>query len=272
MMTNYVKKLVARGAQNTLECRRPVADDAQKRNSKALFWGVMAWRNYFGDRGLDSEHYRDFQIPPFACAVLPKDKGSAILDYGCGLGQWMVALREKGYQNVEGVDLSEEGVRQGKQRDLRVRQIRSVRDLARGGRRFDLVLMNHVLEHLPKEEVIECLRILRLRVLKPKGALLLTVPNGQSATGAYWAFEDFTHETLFTSGSIAQVLRAAGFERIEFLDPDNIQSTRPWLRPLRAFLLGAYKRRVAFRNWVTHSSFHAGSRPIFGFEIRVLAS
>ena len=44
------------------------------------------------------------------------------------------------------------------------------------------------------------------------------MPNGQSATGSYWAFEDFTHETLFTCGSLEYVLSEAGFVDVEFID------------------------------------------------------
>ncbi|MGC9101323.1 MAG: hypothetical protein ACP5HC_08750 [Caldisericum sp.] len=40
------------------------------------------------------------------------------------------------------------------------------------------------------------------------------VRNVQSNTGAYWAYEDFSHFTLFTSGSIYYVLKMAGFDEI----------------------------------------------------------
>lgn len=42
------------------------------------------------------------------------------------------------------------------------------------------------------------------------------MPNAQSNTDCYWAYEDFTHYTLFIAGSLLYVLREAGFTNIEF--------------------------------------------------------
>lgn len=53
------------------------------------------------------------------------------------------------------------------------------------------------------------------------------VPNAQSYTGAYWRYEDFTHNIMFTAGSSTYVLRSAGFENIEFLDPDGTMYMNP---------------------------------------------
>ena len=44
------------------------------------------------------------------------------------------------------------------------------------------------------------------------------VPNAQAITGAYWRYEDFTHEQLFTTGSLYYVLLDNGFDEIKFLD------------------------------------------------------
>ena len=38
----------------------------------------------------------------------------------------------------------------------------------------------------------------------------------QLNTDCYWAYEDFTHYTLFIAGSLLYVLREAGFTNIEF--------------------------------------------------------
>ena len=41
------------------------------------------------------------------------------------------------------------------------------------------------------------------------GILITAVLN--TTTGSYWAFEDFTHETLFTCGSLEYVLSEHSF-------------------------------------------------------------
>ncbi len=48
------------------------------------------------------------------------------------------------------------------------------------------------------------------------------MPNAQSHTGCYWAYEDFTHNTLFTAGSLLYVLKMAGFAHIEIIDKDAL--------------------------------------------------
>ena len=44
------------------------------------------------------------------------------------------------------------------------------------------------------------------------------MPNAQAITGVYWRYEDFTHEYLFTSGSLYYLLLENDFDEIEFLD------------------------------------------------------
>ena len=72
---------------------------------------------------------------------------------------------------------------------------------------------------MPKHEIIPLLIKVR-SLLTQSGSLLVMVPNAQSNTGSYWAYEDFTHHTLFTAGSLYFVLRQAGFDSVEFVDPD----------------------------------------------------
>lgn len=82
--------------------------------------------------------------------------------------------------------------------------------------------MSHVLEHLPKDMIIPVLQKIRDSLLNKDGELCIMVPNAMSNTNCYWAYEDFTHNTLFTPGSLLFVLREAGFSDITFLDPDGL--------------------------------------------------
>jgi hypothetical protein len=126
-----------------------------------------------------------------------------------------------------------------------------------------------VLEHIEKPRIVPTLRRIRERLMAPGAGLAIMVPNAQSPTGAYWAFEDFTHHTLFTAGSLLFVLRAAGFQSIEFLDPLALEGSR--LRWLRRPLLALYRLNLQLWNKVTGSAFHRGSPQIFSFEIKVIA-
>jgi hypothetical protein len=97
------------------------------------------------------------------------------------------------------------------------------------------------------------------------------VPNAQSNTGAYWAYEDFTHHTLFTTGSIYYVLKSAGFDSIEFLDPQGTSNSGFAIKIIKRLFLKVYKLKKLFWNKVTSSSYHEPSPEIFTYELKVLA-
>src|SRR6185437_1801552 len=112
---------------------------------------------------------------------------------------------------------------------------------------YDFVVMSHVVEHFPKDEIIPLLCRMKT-LLKQGGGLIVMVPNAQSNTGAYWAYEDFTHHTLFTSGSLYYVLRAAGFAEVVFLDPDCLAGSVWYKKFFRKVLLKLYRANYIFWN------------------------
>jgi SAM-dependent methyltransferase len=103
---------------------------------------------------------------------------SDCLDVGCGDGRTSgLWLREHAGSYV-GVDVSATAVQQAAALGLDARLIDDAADLPFGDASFDVVLCLEVLEHLfaPHDAAREMLRVLR-----PGGALLATVPNA-----AYW--------------------------------------------------------------------------------------
>ena len=230
------------------------------------------YKNYFSNRGVSSNFYEKYKLPKYLVDALPKSLESNILDIGCGLGQTMIAVKKMGYKNVQGVDISNEAINFSGGMDLQVEKINTINDYAVScGRKYDFIIMSHVLEHLKKNEVIETLKNIKQNLLSPEGKLLLTVPNAQSNTGAYWAYEDFTHNTLFTAGSLLFVLKEAGFSKISFLNSDNTKYLPFYLKYPIKILLFFYRTNIDFWNKITGSSFHKPSPKIFSFEIRVLS-
>lgn len=80
---------------------------------------------------------------------------------------------------------------------------------------FDTVFASNFLEHLEHAQVDRCLAEIR-RVLRPGGHVVLVQPNFRLAPGAY--FDDYTHRTIFTDRSLADLLVARGFE-LERVEP-----------------------------------------------------
>ncbi|MCS6787276.1 MAG: methyltransferase domain-containing protein, partial [Thiobacillaceae bacterium] len=163
-----------------------------------------------------------------------------ILDVGCADGYMLYLLWQAGYRQLTGVDVSPEMVERARQRlpaqvpiiqaDLRD-YLRTVPDGS-----HDLILLHHVLEHIPREHTLEVLRHLH-RLLAPGGLLNVRVPNACHLMAGYYLHGDFTHVVHYNERSLPQVLEAAGFER-ERIEPMQ----RPprlywsWRRPHRALL------------------------------------
>lgn len=131
--------------------------------------------------------------------------------------------------------------------------------------------MTHVLEHIKKDDIIDTLSLIKGKLLKKGSLIFISVPNAQSNTGCYWAYEDFTHTTLFTAGSLLYALRSAGFSKIEIIDPYGIEKFNSIVRVLKFILLQVYILNKEFWNKVTSSSYHKQSPKVFSFEIKAVA-
>ncbi|QWF70940.1 class I SAM-dependent methyltransferase [Methylomonas paludis] len=228
------------------------------------------YQNYFSNRNISPESYINYELPAHLEKVIPENKEALILDFGCGFGQILQCLINKGYHNANGYDIEPDAINYCKDNGLPIID-GTKNELDKLTSKFDFIILNHVLEHFPKPEIIPMLVKIR-NLLTADGEIYIAVPNAQSNTGAYWAYEDFTHHTLFTGGSLLYVLRQAGFSSIRFIDPDCLEQSSSHLkRFIRKILLRFYKWNFAFWNSITLSSFHLPSPQIFSYEIKVLA-
>ena len=117
--------------------------------------------------------------------TLQKDKGS-LLDIGAGTGEFLCVAKENGW-NCVGVEPSE------KAKGIALKKNVSFADATQQleDQSFDVITMWHVLEHVPNiENQIKELK----RLLKPKGTILIAVPNFNSFDakhyGVFWAAYD----------------------------------------------------------------------------------
>jgi SAM-dependent methyltransferase len=228
-------------------------------------------RQYFALRRTTPESYSAYTIPLYMARVLPRERSQKILDVGCGLGQTMTALRALGYEHVRGVDISDESVGHCNAIGLDVEKVSDIAAYMKEHRgEYDFIIMSHVLEHIEKSLIIPYLTSIRA-MLKKGGQFLILVPNAQSNTDCYWAYEDFTHSTLFTAGSLYFVLMAGGFEKVEILDQYSIEGLSWPKRMIKLSLLKFYTANKTFWNRVTASSFHKPSPVVFSYEIKALA-
>jgi len=204
---------------------------------------------------------------------LPTDPRLPILDIGCGFGQMLAGIRSLGYENLHGIDISEDAVEHGRSLGLNISKIETLDRFFQETTEpaFELAIMSHVLEHIEKHKIIDTLRSIKEKILKPGGSLLVAVPNAQSNTDCYWAYEDFTHTTIFTAGSLYYVLRCAGFENVTFLDPGGIEDFGFLVRSVKRGMQSVYKLNRRVWNFATSGSYHLPSPQIYTYDIKALA-
>ena len=159
------------------------------------------------------EKIRRFYFPK---AIIQQriNKGSRILDVGCGYGHFLKVCDEYGLETY-GIDISEYAIKQAKHNTnahLLIHDVNKGLHIFRSNF-FDVVTLFDVLEHL------WCpYRVLREvhRVLKPKGRLIMTTPNLNSLMrflkrDKWHGYHDKTHLYLFTLQSLKFLVERAGF-------------------------------------------------------------
>ena len=137
--------------------------------------------------------------------------GGRLLDVGCGSGDWLLLMRELGWQ-VEGVDFDEAAVKVAWERGIAVKS-GAIEHQGYASESFDAVTLSHVIEHVPDPlaTLVEC-----RRVLKPSGRLVLFTPNGNSLghrlfRSEWRGLEPPRHLHVLSPGAMLALLAKAGF-------------------------------------------------------------
>lgn len=145
--------------------------------------------------------------------LLPTRKDAAILDLGCGFGQFLYFLQSEGYTETTGIDLNPQQLEVARSLGVRNVQCCEGKEFLRGSAgQFDFISAIDVVEHVPKGQVLEFLDLIHI-ALRPGGRFLCQVPN----LAAFYTplfFMDFSHETPFTATSLKQLLQLANFENV----------------------------------------------------------
>lgn len=176
-----------------------------------------------------------FELKVNYSGLLPLNKNAAILDMGCGMGQFVRYLRKNGYTNVVGVDIGREAIDYCKVAGIdNVFKIDSPIDFLTGNTvKFDFIILKSVIAHLPRQELISILSVMR-NSLKEGGKLVVETFNASSWTGSFMRYNDFTHRNAFTENSLKAVLLMAGFTKVK-ISPNRYAIRKPG--QIIAFLL-----------------------------------
>lgn len=226
--------------------------------------------DYFKLRNVSLETPSKESTPPkYLKKILPENRDSNILDIGCGFGHTMQSIINTGYSNVFGVDINSESINFCNKNQLSVELIPNIRGYAVNHKNsFDVIIMTHVIEHIKKDEIIETIISIK-EMLKDGGFLYIVTPNGYARSGAYWLFEDFTHETIFTVGSLLYVLQASGYSNISIIDKDGLENSR--FKLPKKLLLSIYRIWTTFWDKITGAAYHPENPRVDTWEIKIAA-
>jgi 2-polyprenyl-3-methyl-5-hydroxy-6-metoxy-1,4-benzoquinol methylase len=157
---------------------------------------------------------------------LPRD--ARILELGCGPGDMLAFMRQRGFSDVRGIDLSAEqvAIARGRGLDAEVADVFEYLDGDRERGRYHAILAVDILEHFTKDELMRLAPAIR-DALAPGGWLLAQTPNGEGLFPNQVIYGDLTHLTIFTPDSLRQLLRLFGFDDFRFYE------TGPVARGLR---------------------------------------
>jgi SAM-dependent methyltransferase len=139
--------------------------------------------------------------------MLSNYKTPRVLDIGCGTGFNIRHLRQIGYQQVDGLDISLDALAYCKSRQLNSLLFASAENLPIQPFAYDVILGLDIVEHIENDRQVLSEMF---RALKPDGALIVFVPAYQFL----WSFQDEIshHQRRYQANDLKQKVTQAGFE------------------------------------------------------------
>lgn len=154
-------------------------------------------------------------------SILNKDNFS-VFDIGFGYAQALLYFSSKGIE-VSGLEPSPEGVEYARSKGLKVYQSGIDDFSVTKGKRFDVVMLLNVLEHLSHPQ--ETLKSIQDNLLNPEGVIVIEVPNEfndfQTAAVSEHGLEEWWvcpphHLNYFSSSSLKSLLEKCNYE-VEYM-------------------------------------------------------
>ena len=154
----------------------------------------------------------------FESEILPLlqsvSKSARIFDMGCGSGSLLKGLKEAGYTNVIGMDLSEEQVNMAHEFGVSEVVLGDAMQFFRSSEeQFDIITGMDIIEHFTKDELVELLQLIQSK-LKKGGMAIFRTPNMDAPIATAFAIGDFTHENYLNASSAEQVMLSCGFSNV----------------------------------------------------------
>lgn len=197
------------GLLRTLEEKEKPARQAVEEVLEPLEdWRYAGFENRF--RGSEEEVKKQLEVyvPYFP-------QGARVVDLGCGRGEFLELLRERGIEG-EGVDLNSQMIEVCLDKGLRCRQGDILEWLAsQEEAAFDGIFSSQVIEHLAPSSLRKLVELCAKK-LKVDGTLILETINPASVFALVEIyFLDLSHERPIHPRALQFLLEATGFEEVE---------------------------------------------------------
>lgn len=177
-------------------------------------------------------------LSEFAKLACGDDGGREVLDVGCGYGRNMKVLAARGF-DVSGVDANEEIVAINQKAGL---HCLTIDEFNRSDRKFDLLLMSHVIEHFPPTELVAFMDSYLDR-LRPGGHLLIATPLSSSNF-----YDDFDHVRPYQPIGLLMVFGGENAQ-VQYYARNRLELCDIWFR--RSPLRGSHFRARYIRSPAT---------------------
>ena len=171
------------------------------------YYSSLKYKKYKVDDRIIEDDYR--RASQFEKNLKNKD----ILDFGCGWGGFLRNI--KNYKSLSGIELRKECINFIKNN---IKKIDISDNINSFDKKFDIITMFHVLEHIPYQT--ETLKVLKSK-LKNKGKIIIEVPHAEDfliLQEELKEFKNFTfwseHLILHTYKSLKSILLKSGFKNI----------------------------------------------------------
>lgn len=183
---------------------------------------VSTYKNtYSNDLAADLKSYSEIFKRKFIPLIKDFKKDAAILEIGCGPGNVLQFLKNAGFENLYGIDISEEQVKEASTKGLNVEAADVFEFFKRNNKTYDIVFVLDFIEHFHKNELLDLFKGFN-KILNENGIIIFRTPNGQGIFPNKNIYGDLTHLTIFNTYSLLQILQITGFSDIKFLETSPV--------------------------------------------------
>ncbi|MEM7017883.1 MAG: class I SAM-dependent methyltransferase [Pseudomonadota bacterium] len=188
---------------------------------------------------------------------LPEDKKSNVLVVSCGPGYLVSLLKEKGYENVLGIDSDSDKIAYAEKRGLNCRTERAFEHLLDIEEEYDVIIAEQELNHLTHSETIEFLNLCN-KALRKDGLVMVYGLNGANPlVGAENLAHNIDHFYTMTEYSFEQLLKYTNFKDVK-------------VRPLKLYVF--WKNPLNYVGWVVTAVLELGMRAVcilYGKNVKI---